>query len=225
MFRKLILFEITFVSLAAFFGWQLYGMWYMTKPNPAINLEGKHSEKILKPEPVKDIKRELPTKTFYEVVAKKNLFNSKREEKFEVKKKKAPPPPRPKVKKHEPKPRIVKKRRDTLALEGIVIFGNYTVALVKNVSKPREGVKRVKVGETIDVYKVESISKEQLTLKEEDGTEVVLTLYSEEKPGKRRHIKTKVAPSRPPRAVPKRNRPVPKKRPPISDPRQNIQGR
>ena len=110
-------------------------------------------------------------------------------------------------------------------MEGVVIFGNYTVALVKNVSKPREGVKRVKVGETIDVYKVESISEDQLTLKEEDGTEVVLTLYSKEKPKKRRHIKTKVAPSRPPRAVPKRSRPVPRGRPPISDLPQTRQGR
>lgn len=223
MFKKLILFEITFALLAAFFGWKLYGMWYVTKSNPVINLEVKHSENILKPEPVEDIKRELPPKTFYEVVAKKNLFNSKREEKFEVKKK-ASPLLRPKVKKPKPKPRIAKKRRDKLALEGIVIFGNYTVALIKNVSKPRDGIKRVKVGETIDGYKVESISEEQLTLKEEDGTEMVLTLYNKEKPGKRRHIKTKVAPSRPSRAVPKRKRPVPKKRP-QSNPRQNRQGR
>ena len=224
MFRKLFFLEVTFAILAVFFGWQLYGMWYMAEPNPIVNIETKHSEKILKPEPVKDIKKELPPKTFYDVVAKKNLFNSKREEKFEIKKKKTLPLKRPKVNKPKPKPKIAKKRRNTLALEGVVIFGNYTVALVKNVSKPREGVKRVKVGETIDVYKVESISEEQLTLKEEDGTEMILMLHSEEKPGKRRHIKTKVAPSRPPRAALKRNRPVPKKRP-QSDPRQNRQGR
>ena len=223
MFRKLILFEVTFALLAAFFGWQLYGMWYMTESNPILNIETTHSEKVFNPEPVKDIRRELPIKTFYEIVAKKNLFNSKRTEKFEVVKKKAPPP-HPKVKKPRPKPKVAKKRRDKLALEGVVIFGNYTVALVKNVSKPREGVKRIKVGETIDVYKVESISEAQLTLREEDGTEKVLTLYSEEKPGKRRHIKTKVAPSKTPRAVPKRKRPVPKKRP-QPDPTQNRRGR
>ncbi len=224
MFKKLIFIEVTFALLAAFFGWQLYGMWYVTDRSPIPELEVEHSEKVLKPEPVEDIKRELPVKTFYEVIAEKNLFNVKREEKFEVEKKKAPPLPRPKVKKRKPKPKKARKRKNTLALEGVVIFGNYTVALVKNVSKPREGVKRVKVGETIDVYKVKSISEDKLTLKEEDGTEMVLTLYNKEKPGKRKHIKTKVAPSRPPRTAPKRKRPVPKKRP-QGDPPRNRQGR
>lgn len=184
------------ILTAALFAWKLFLMWSPDQGQyPEVNETGALT-KVRDLRPVNITREEKPGRFAYEMIARKNLFNPKRRERWEIKKKPKPlpPPPRPKVKKAVRRPKIV--RKPTLVLEGVIIFGGYRAGLVRDVARPSEGVKRVHAGDSIGVFKVDSIEEKALTLMAEDGTKIGLTLFSSELGVRRKHVKTGVSRTR-----------------------------
>ncbi len=133
----------------------------------------------------------------YEVIALKNIFNPARKEHFETgeeeahkKTKKVAPQKKPPMGPPHIWGRAGMNKRDTLVLEGVLIFNDRRVALIRDIVRPKEGVKNVVEGATIDGYTVDSIMEDKVVLKGDDGKEKVLFLYDSTRPVRRRHLKT-----------------------------------
>ena len=163
-------------------------------------------------------------RTAYESIATKNLFNPVRREKWEEKKKAEPP-------KRSAAPVKQIQKRQTLLLEGTMIFGTHHTALIKDKARSREGVKSVVVGDTIGGYTVVTIEEGRVLLKDRKGADEVLTFSSPEDSVERRHVKTDAALHEPPQRmetsqprkkvrrppVPARRRPPVNRRPPVTN--------
>lgn len=132
-----------------------------------------------------------PKRATYGVIARKNLFNPKRKEKWAVRKAAPGRPPRARSP-------IVRNTRDTLVLEGVVVFDGKYTAFVKDTAKPRDGVLQVLVGDVVGEFTVTAIKDEELTLKGAGGTIKTLKLYNEEKPVKRKVFTTPLTPRKRP---------------------------
>ena len=155
-------------------------------------------------------RRKSLSKTHYEVIAEKNLFNPKRKEQWD-----RPATTKPANKKVAIKPVI--KKPSTLVLEGVIIFGEYRAALIKDRVRAREGAKRVEVGDNFGNYTIESILEKEVVLTGKDGGREVLQLYSGDEPIKRSHIKTQVSvpPQKQPGQIQKKSTSSVKKRRPL----------
>ncbi len=199
MHKKPILIEMILIVAALFLGWRLYyevgrdmDMSYRHEPSR----QEKPADRKRAAGPT--VQKKLPELSSYEVIAVKNLFNSRRMERYEAKKKavvkektEAVAPQKPEKK--GPGPffgRPGAKKREMLVLEGVLIFNDRRVAFVRNLARPRDGVKRLTTGDTIDGYTVDSIGDDEVVLKGDEGEEKVLALFDASMPKRRRHIKT-----------------------------------
>ena len=69
-----------------------------------------------------------------------------------------------------------------MVLEGIIIFGDHRVAVVREGGRSKRGVKEVRAGDSLGSYKIISIEDEVLVLRGSGGSEHVLTLFELDTP-------------------------------------------
>ncbi len=177
------------VGYAAFLGWRSLKIWQasdleslginFSDISPAKEQKTHRVAKAVK-KPL-TVKKTMPPRDTFIKVAEKNIFHNLRiegadESKIPEEKK----PQKSKIKaKAKIKPRIM--------LDGIVMFGNYKAAVIKNTERQRRGRKKVKSsvsvqeGDLIGDRKVIAIKKDHIVVEDEDGEEII-KLYDSNKP-------------------------------------------
>lgn len=202
--------NIILFSLILFQGWKFFRVWLAES---ALSFIETKSASFDKPTPKKDTTHQqtgvlsgitfegegeklLSQRESFAGVIEKNLFHLQRKEAAEEVKVEPPvSPSSPPQLKPKPKPII---------LEGIVIFGNYKAAVIKEMAPQSKGgrpTRRVRVGDIIEEQKVIAIKEDQIIVKGEEG-EKRIKLYAPDKPA----------------------RPQITERPPESPPRQEMPG-
>jgi len=151
---------------------------------------------------------EDPSKDSYSVIVEKDLFHPTRKKHIVPK---ALPRPLPKktaqVKAPNPRDKLPgqspthpkrtskKKRTERLALQGIVIFGDYQRALIADLlRKPRDPMD-VGIGDTVGRYTVKEILEDRVILSAGDNETRTLELMAEDKLNRRSHIVTSTSDS------------------------------
>ena len=156
-----------------------------------------------------------PTKDAYSVIVEKDLFHPTR--KKHVVPKVAPRPlpqkttqikaPKPEEKlprrsPTHPRKDPKKKRSERLALQGVVLFGDYQRALIADLlRKPRDPID-VGIGDTIGRYTVKEILEDRVILTAGTAETRTLELMAEDKLNRRSHVVTPTPGSASTRATP-----------------------
>src|SRR3989304_7205502 len=149
MSKRVKIFKIGLSVLSALLVLQLIRMWYP-------GAEAGYTEEVSPPAdgemawPAMEEQEEI-TRASYEVIARKNIFNSERKEFRAVRGE----PGRP-VK--TARKQADTKKLDNLAVEGGGIFEGYNVAFIRDLTNPGGGSRDVKVGDRIEEFEVASIT-------------------------------------------------------------------
>ena len=187
MSLKIWIINFFLVSGVIFFGFKAYGVWSEGKKSPlaigAIKEAVPWTEK-------KTAKKGVPPEAEYKIIVDNSLFWSDRS---------AQRPPKQQPKKPQPKAvkaadkRLLNKLKAAhklTQLYGVVIVGDHREALVSEISGNTrkkvsdKGIKRVKVGDTIGMFKVKEI-KDSNVLLTGGGHEWPIALFDKDKPKKR----------------------------------------
>lgn len=198
--RIFIVINILLLSLILFEGWHFYRVWsaesalsfietgdaVLIKPSPAAGrMAGKPDKKENTSQDIlsgKSFETEgeklLPLRESYEGVIEKNIFHTQRREGAEEIKIELPSASTTTA--------ILKPKPRPINLEGIVIFGNYKAAIIKDTatqSKTGRQTRRVRVGDMIEDQKVIAIMENRIIVKGEEG-ERVIKLHDSDKPSR-----------------------------------------
>ncbi len=121
----------------------------------------------------------LEKRSAYEVIIKKNLFDHTR--RFTPQKKREAV---------DISSRGIKRLANVgnMVLEGIVVFNNRRVAVIREGKSSKGRVKEVEAGDLLGTYKVVRIEDEALLLIGPRGSKHLLTLFNMDTPVKRKHI-------------------------------------
>lgn len=162
-----------------------------------------------------------PSKDFYNVIAEKDLFHPTRKKRATPKKitpRKLPekstklkaPKPKDRLPRRSPthpKKNAKKKRSERLALQGVVIFGDYQRALIADLlRKPRDPMD-VGIGDTVGRFTVKEILEDSVILSAGETETRTLELMAEDKLNRRSHVVTAA-----PGGGPTRGKPAMKKK-------------
>lgn len=145
-----------------------------------------------------------PSKDFYNVIVEKDLFHPTRKNHTVPKTIKPRQLPKKSAKLKAPKPKdrlprrspthptkkTKKKRSERLALQGIVIFGDYQRALIADLlRKPRDPMD-VGIGDTVGRFTVKEILEDSVILSAGEAETRTLELMAEDKLNRRSHVVT-----------------------------------
>jgi len=184
------------VSGVIFFGFKAYGIWSEGKKSP---LEIGAMKEALPQAEKKTAKKGMPPESEYKIIVDKSLFWSDRS---------AQRPRKPEQKKVQPKvvttadKRLLNRLKAAhrlTQLYGVVIVGDHREALISGIfGNTRKkindrGIKRVKVGDTVGMFKVKEI-KDTNVLLTGGGREWPIALFDKDKPKKRAPIKKETGP-------------------------------
>jgi len=196
MSSKIWLINLILAAAVVFFGIKACRVWSEGKQWPV------KAGSIQKPAPLPEKKiaiRSAPPETEYEVVVGNNLFNLNRNE---VAPKATVPPTE--VKKEDPKatgPRlkVLERFHQKTNLYGVVIVDDQKEALIDmipaklGVRTVQRSVKRVRVGDSLGMFKVKEIGPTTVVLTA-GGYEWPVSLFDKDKPKKRVPVKKPVDP-------------------------------
>ncbi|MBW1818513.1 MAG: hypothetical protein JRJ60_15325 [Deltaproteobacteria bacterium] len=171
--------NIMLAGVAVVFGIKAYAVWSEEARNaPESPSEGKSSALPAK----KVVRRDVPKERSLSIIAKNNLFSPERKE-IEPEQEKSTAKPEPEKQKEEEKPRELKAGKKKMFLYGVLMAEGCEAALITNPNWKTEKKQQawVRVGDTVEGFKVATIEKERIVLTA-DGNEVEMFLYDKEKP-------------------------------------------